>query len=152
MGRHDISVRRYEEARSLTGDHTRLRRSSTALRQIGTIRGRSAAGRPLIFIGVLLHLRAHAHDGRLDALDKIFKAHRQGGGMKTNRRIVPGVQFSPGRAVRSGQPGRCASSKNSDRKNGGSENGAAHPASGVLFGHEPSPIAKSRPTRPPSAK
>jgi hypothetical protein len=33
----------------------------------------AAAERPLLFVGVLLHLGAHAHNGRLDAVHQVFK-------------------------------------------------------------------------------
>src|SRR5437879_28692 len=127
-----------------------LRHAGNALRQIRTIRERTTTGGTFLFVGILLYLRAHAHNSRLDAVHKIFKAHRQGGRMKANRRVIPGVQFVPRRDARSDQPSGCADSDYSDRNDSGSENSPGLLTSSTLFGHEASPIGKSRPTRWPS--
>ena len=76
IGRHRISIRRYEKARPLIGGAMTPRRARIASRQIGRICRWAAAERPLRLVGVLPYLGAYAHDARLDAVHKIFKPHR----------------------------------------------------------------------------
>src|SRR5260370_10532 len=113
--------------------------SRTALRQIRWIRRYAAAERPFRFVDVLLYLGPYAHNARLDAVHEIFKTHRQGGRLKANRRVVPVVQASRRRNMRSRHPDGCSCPKNSDRKDRASENRAPHPATATLIGHEMSP-------------